>query len=97
MALESADDEGECGMKIQIEENLYLESDARQYMFKRYSGKFDKTGNETYSVVGYYPNVNLAINSLVEMKIKESNATTLKELQKDVADIKTYVKEKINF
>lgn len=84
-------------MKIHIEDNLYLESDARQYMLKRYSGKLDKEGNETYSVVGYYPDVNLAINSLIEMKIKESNATTLKELKEDVADIKTYVKEKINF
>lgn len=87
-------------MKIQIEENLYLESDPYQYLLKQYSGKTytNEKGEERegYRVLGYYGTIEQAIKGLIEMKIKESTVTTLKELLDEVKEIKQFISEKID-
>jgi hypothetical protein len=86
-------------MKVQIEGNLYIESDALQFIIKEYTGKVstDKEGKETelYNIHGYYTNVQSCIKRLVTMKIKESTASTLSELLEDVKRIEQYIESKV--
>jgi hypothetical protein len=67
-------------MKIQVEDNLFIESDDMQFILKRYSGKFDKNGKETYKVLGYFSNLKQVVKHLIKLSCLESTATTFKEL-----------------
>jgi len=88
-------------MKVKIEDNLYLESDAYQYILREYSGKTytDKDGKEreVSRALGYYGTVQQAIESLVQIKLRESTATTLTELKEDVESIRRLIKSKLDF
>jgi len=83
-------------MKIHIEDKLYLESDGIQYIIREYTGNHDKDGKETFRSLGFYGNINHAINSLVKNKIMQSTATTLSELKVDIEKIKQDINSKIN-
>lgn len=83
-------------MKIQIEENLFIESDSLQFLIKEYSGKKDKKGYAEYNVHGYFVSLAQAVKHLVKMKIKESTAKTLGELLKDIKRIEAYIESRIN-
>ncbi|MCM3488812.1 hypothetical protein M3689_05765 [Alkalihalophilus marmarensis] len=80
-------------MKIQIEGNLYLESDSRQFIIKEYSNKQDENGNELFKVKGYFGTLSAAINKLVVMEICKSEASTLKELAADLNWIQKNINE----
>jgi hypothetical protein len=87
-------------MKVQIENNLYIESDSLQYIIKEYTGKVstdEKTGKETelYNTLGYYTNVKSCVKHILNMKIKESTASTLSELLEDVKRIESYIESKV--
>lgn len=87
-------------MKIHIEGNVFIESDEHQFILKRYGNTYiNKEGEEVqnYTVIGYYPTVEQAINSLIKKKLLNSQATTLKELKEDVESIREFVKSKIDF
>lgn len=83
-------------MKVQIEDNLYIESDTYSFQLTQYLG-VDKNGNEMKRTIGYFPTVEACINKVIDMKIKQSTAKTLKELREDVKEIREYVKSKIDF
>lgn len=83
-------------MKVQIEDNLYIESDTYSFQLTQYLG-VDKNGNEMKRTIGYFPTVESCINKVIDMKIKQSTAKTLKELREDVKEIREYVKSKIDF
>lgn len=84
-------------MKIHIEDKLYLESDGTQYILKLYSGKKNEKGEETYKSLGYFGKLQHAIKHIVRLKIKESQATTLKELMQDIKKIDDWIEEKIYY
>jgi len=84
-------------LKVHIEENLYIESDEYQFILKEYTSKVDKHGRELYKTHGYFSKLEHVLHKLVRMKIKESNATTLKELLKEIKELKEYFKDKIDF
>lgn len=81
-------------MKVHIENNLYLESDERQYILVEYS--IAKSGKNEGEAVGrnlsYHPSIDSAIRALVQRKIKESTAQTLAELAQDVRRIDEYIR-----
>ena len=87
-------------MKVQIEGNLYLESDSMQFILKEYTGIFytnKETGKETESTktYGYFPSVQSACKHLIKMKLMESTATDLKELLGEVEGIKKFIEERV--
>jgi hypothetical protein len=89
-------------MKVQVEENLYIESDANGYQVKKYNGtRFDTKANRDIDVTETLANdgsvKGCAKFIALNLKVKESTATTLHELIKDVARIEQYVEDKINF
>lgn len=81
-------------MKVLIEKNLYIEGDDRNIEVRKY--KKDKKGNDTYESKGYFKSVEQAMSKVVDMKIAESQATTLKELKEDIQSIKKWLKEQLN-
>ena len=67
-------------MKIQIEDKLFIESDERQFVIKKYSGNFDKNDNETFKVLGYFSSLKQATKHLIKMYCMESTVTSFQEL-----------------
>ena len=90
-------------MKVQIEGNLYLESDEYQFILKEYTGRFAKPkqeGEEPREISkthGYFPTVESAMLKVLTMKVKESTATSLRELITDVERIKQELNKAITF
>lgn len=80
-------------MKVQIEDNLYIESDERQFVIKEYTGKTDKKGTPLFKTHGYYTKVEFALKKLLQMKVKESTATNLAELIQDIKRIERYIEQ----
>ncbi|WP_019123794.1 hypothetical protein [Brevibacillus massiliensis] len=83
-------------MKVQIEENLFLESDGLQFIVKEYTGKKDTLGRDLYKVHGYFPTVTSSLNHLVKMKVMQSTAQTLSELVQDIQRIEQYIESKLS-
>jgi hypothetical protein len=83
-------------VKVQIEDNLYLESDGLQFIIKEYTGKLDSQGNERFKTHGFFSTVKSAVEHLVKMKVMQSTATTLCELVQDVERIRQYIESKLS-
>jgi len=82
-------------MKVQIEGQLYLESDERQFVLKQYNGKTDDKGKELFQSKGYFSSIEGAIKHLVKMKLMDSTSSTLSELLREIENIKAYIESKI--
>lgn len=86
-------------MKVQIEGDMYLESDSFQFIVKEYTGKTytDAKGNVTehYNTHGYFPSIESALRYVLRMKIKESTATNLQELIADLRRIEEWLHEQL--
>lgn len=85
-------------MKVQIEGNIYLESDSMQFILKEYTGavSVDKnTGKETevYNTIGYFTNVQSALMRLLRMKLMSSTVGTLDALLIDMKRIEYEIKK----
>jgi hypothetical protein len=85
-------------MKVHIDGTLYLESDGLQFMLREYdaSGKRDKKGNELYKQHGYFSQIQHALKFALRMKVMESNAKTLKELQQEIEAIRKHIEGAFN-
>lgn len=82
-------------MKIQIEDKLFIESDERQFIVKRYNGKFDDKGMEGYKPLGYFSKLTQAVKFLVKQELMKSNAETIGELLSDLERIEKRIEELI--
>lgn len=83
-------------MRVHIEDDLYIESDAHCYMLVQ-SYVADQNCKEMKRTLGYFTTIEHLINKVVDMKIRQSTAKTLSELRKDVEEIREYIKSKIDF
>lgn len=81
-------------MKIHVQDNIYIESDDRQFIIKKY-GKKDKNGNDTYTSLGYFTTLESVCKYLIRLKVFESQATTIKELLDDYRRIEKEIKQLI--
>lgn len=88
-------------MKVNIEGNVFLESDGNQFIIKKYTGKVytDKNGKETeaYDTLGYFNQLKHALGHLVRMKIMESTANTLQELIEEIKQIELFIESKVKY
>ncbi|WP_211750089.1 hypothetical protein [Paenibacillus sp. Marseille-Q4541] len=89
-------------MKIHIEEKLYLESDGMQFILKEYKGKQsiskdDGKTTDLFKTYGYFPSIHTALDKVLKMKIMNSTATDLKGLIKDVAQIREFIKDNVDY
>lgn len=86
-------------MKVQIENNLYLESDGMQFILKEYTGKTREVKGEEIEqskTHGYFSSISSALKHVVKMKIMDSTAQTLGELLQEVKGIREYIESKVN-
>jgi hypothetical protein len=83
-------------MKVQIENNIFLESDGMQFIIKEYIGRQDKDGNERFKVHGYFPSIKSALHKLIKMKIMQSTVSTLKELVSEIENIKQFIESQLS-
>lgn len=77
-------------MKIKLEKNIYLESDSRQYMLKKYKKTKDKETGETKYFVSdttYHPTIAQVVRSMLNRKVRDSTAATLKEMMDEYTRI----------
>jgi hypothetical protein len=76
-------------VKVQIENNFYLESDSMQFIIKEYVGRTDKEGRDVTNTLGYFGTVQGALDYFyLKRKVKESTATNLVELLADIKALK---------
>lgn len=93
-------------MKILLDEfnpenpqaGTFLESDGNQFMLRKYTGKVnEKSGELAFTTIGYYPKVSYALNRMVNLKLAQSEATTLAELRKEVEALRDWLHEQVSF
>ena len=82
-------------MKVQIEDNLYIEGDHQNIEVRKYK-KNKKTGKDEHTTYGYFTTVEQAVEKVFRMKLAESQATNLKELSEDIKSIRQWLKEKLS-
>jgi hypothetical protein len=81
---------GRTEMKVTVEGNLFIESDAYNFILKEQTVKKDGSGEGKTIVHGYFSNIEQAMKRVLKMKIKQSTATTLQELVRDIRRIEEY-------
>ena len=84
-------------LKVQIEDNLYIEGDHQNIEVRKYTGKKDNKGNDLYKTLGYFPNVERALEKVYDSKLAETKATNLEELLDEVKSTKQWLKEKMGY
>lgn len=88
-------------MKIQIEGNLYIESDSYGYTVNRINTRFNEKKQEdvtTKDILANYPTVQGCAEYIVtKLKVHESSATTLQELVEEVKQTREWIRTKIDF
>lgn len=86
-------------MKVQIEDNLYIESDTYGYQVKQYNGtRYDEKLErdvEISSTLGNFSTIKGCVKHIMNMKIKESTAETLPDLLQAIERIQDYIESKI--
>lgn len=79
-------------MKIKLDNTHSLHSDPQCYWVTT-TVKSEKTGKDYERIVsGYYANANDCINSYIDRKIRSSEAEDIKQLYKEVEELKKQVK-----
>jgi hypothetical protein len=82
-------------LKVQIEGNLYIESDPHQFIIKEYTVRKDGKGEGKPIIHGYFTSLESALKKIIKIKVKESTATTLLELVQDIKRIEEYIHSRI--
>ena len=75
-------------MFIEIGDRYILTSDTRQYKIKDKTRSSVKNGVTYYDTVGYYVTLEAAMHSFVDKMIRNSESTSLAELNRDVTEIR---------
>lgn len=53
--------------------------------------KVKKVGEEYFDTIGYYGKLENAFNAFLNLKVKRSSATTIKQLLADIESARTYI------
>jgi hypothetical protein len=81
-------------MNIRIDNDYKLTSDERNVILTKISiGQSGKSkGKEVESNVGYYGNIEHALNDYLRIKINTSQATSINELKAEIREVKQTIK-----
>lgn len=83
-------------MRIHVEGNIYITSDKHNFIVEEETTKQDGSGKGKTIVHGYFSDLRSAIKHLVKMKLRQSTATTLQELVRDVQRIEEYIHSQLS-
>ena len=84
-------------VNIQIDDKMSVISDANQYILREFKGLSEKDGTENYETIGYFPTVESALKDYVEVTLRESNCTSIKQLIELHEQLKKKIDELIKF
>jgi hypothetical protein len=91
-------------LKVEIDKSkkIYVESDSYGYSIIKYGTRITEKDGEKVEVVttqnlGNFHTIKGCLKHIaLNIKVKESTATTLGELLKEVKEIEKYIEEKVN-
>ena len=65
---------------IQIDDKKSIISDSNQWILREFKGLSSTDGTENYETIGYFPTVASALKDYVEVTLRESDCTSIKQL-----------------
>ena len=84
-------------VNIQIDDKMSVISDANQYILREFKGLSEKDGIENYETIGYFPTVASALKDYVEVTLRESSCTSIKQLIELHEQLEKKIDELIKF
>lgn len=84
-------------INIQIDDKISVISDANQYILREFKGLSEKDGTENYETIGYFPTVASALKDYIEVTLKESDCTSIKQLIELHEQLEKKIDELIKF
>ena len=84
-------------VNIQISDKMSVISDANQYILREFKGLSEKDGTENYETIGYFPTVASALKDYVEVTLRESDCTSIKQLIELHEQLEKKIDELIKF
>ena len=84
-------------VNIQIDDKMSVISDANQYILREFKGLSEKDGTENYETIGYFPTVASALKDYVEVTLRESDCTSVKQLIELHEQLEKKIDELIKF
>ena len=84
-------------VNIQIDDKMSVTSDANQYILREFKGLSEKDGTENYETIGYFPTVASALKDYVEVTLRESDCTSIKQLIELHEQLEKKIDELIKF
>ena len=84
-------------VNIQINDKMSVISDVNQYILREFKGLSEKDGTENYETIGYFPTVASALKDYVEVTLRESNCTSIKQLIELHEQLEKKIDELIKF
>lgn len=80
---------------ISINEKYRLKSEELNVMVEQ--KKISKNGNEHWKVISYHPNLEMALKSLIDKEINETELVNIKDVVNKIKELKKYVENRDNF
>lgn len=80
---------------IPINEKYRLKSEELNVMVEQ--KKISKNGNEHWKVISYHPNLEMALKSLIDKEINETELINIKDVVNKIKELKKYVENRDNF
>ena len=77
-------------MNIELEKGIVLQSDELQFTLRKEIGA-DKKGDKTYRTLGYYSDLDQALEGYLKHKTRTSEATTLQEILNEIKALKNHI------
>ena len=84
-------------VNIQINDKMSVISDANQYILREFKGLSEKDGTENHETIGYFPTVASALKDYVEVTLRESSCTSIKQLIELHEQLEKKIDELIKF
>ena len=84
-------------VNIQIDHKISVISDANQYILREFKGLSEKDGVENYETIGYFPTLKSALKDYIEVTLKESDCTSIKQLIELHEQLEKKIDELIKF
>ena len=84
-------------VNIQIDDKISVISDANQYILREFKGLSEKDDVENYETIGYFPTLKSALKDYIEVTLKESDCTSIKQLIELHEQLEKKIDELIKF
>ena len=82
---------------IQIDDKKSVISDSNQWILREFKGLSEKDGTENYETIGYYSNLKSVLKDYVEVTLRESSCTSIKQLIELHEQLEKKIDELIKF